>query len=158
MKDQCDCFSFVVTVFRICYPASSICCLCTYAGINQRRSQLGEFTWSPKAWRPMTIGFTHDVTSLGIFLQMMASLNTVPPRMLRIVPFGDFHIFFSLNSARLKNNINIQWSNDTYKSTVIRVRFSKVTLSTNLHYVWKFLTQLILRMCTELTVNNYGCK
>ena len=29
----------------------------------------------------------------------MASLNTVPPRMLRMVPFGDFHIFFSLNSV-----------------------------------------------------------
>ena len=30
---------------------------------------------------------------------MIASLKTVPPRMLRMVPFGDFHIFFNLNSV-----------------------------------------------------------
>ena len=34
-----------------------------------------------------------------MFLHMMGSLKTVPPRMLRMVPFGDFHIFFNLNSA-----------------------------------------------------------
>jgi len=35
----------------------------------------------------------------GIFLQIIASLKTVPPRMFLIVPFGDFHIFFNLNSS-----------------------------------------------------------
>ena len=29
---------------------------------------------------------------------MIGWRKTVPPRMLRIVPFGDFHIFFRLNS------------------------------------------------------------
>ena len=37
-----------------------------------------------------------------MFLQMMASRKTVPPRMFLMVPFGDFHIFFSLNSSRDK--------------------------------------------------------
>ena len=30
---------------------------------------------------------------------MIGSRKMVPPRMLRMVPFGDFHIFFSLNSS-----------------------------------------------------------
>ena len=33
-----------------------------------------------------------------MFEQMIGSRNTTPPRMLRIVPFGDLHIFFSPNS------------------------------------------------------------
>ena len=37
-------------------------------------------------------------TMRGIVLQRMGSRKTVPPRMLRIVPFGESHIFFSLNS------------------------------------------------------------
>jgi hypothetical protein len=36
---------------------------------------------------------------LGMFLQMIGSRKTVPPRMLRIVPLGDFHICFRLYSA-----------------------------------------------------------
>ena len=39
-------------------------------------------------------------TSLGIFLQMIASLNTVPPRIFLMVPLGDLYIFFSLNSEK----------------------------------------------------------
>src|SRR5271166_3754745 len=54
--------------------------------------------WSPKAWRPMMIGLVQPGTSRGTFLQMMGSRNTTPPRMLRMVPFGDFHISFSPNS------------------------------------------------------------
>ena len=37
-------------------------------------------------------------TSLGMFLMMIGSRNTVPPRMFLIVPFGDFHINLRLNS------------------------------------------------------------
>ena len=54
--------------------------------------------WSPKAWRPMTIGWVQPGTRRGTFLQMIGSRKTVPSRMLRIVPFGDFHIFLRLNS------------------------------------------------------------
>lgn len=35
-----------------------------------------------------------------MFLQMIGSLKTVPPRMFLMVPLGLFHIFFSLNSVR----------------------------------------------------------
>ena len=31
--------------------------------------------------------------------QIMGSLNTVPPMIFLIVPFGDLHIFFNLNSS-----------------------------------------------------------
>ena len=44
--------------------------------------------WSPKAWRPMTIGWVQPGTRRGTFLQMMGWRKTVPSRMLRIVPFG----------------------------------------------------------------------
>ena len=46
----------------------------------------------------MTIGSVHVGTSRGTFLQMIGSRNTVPSRMLRMVPFGDFHICLSPNS------------------------------------------------------------
>ena len=64
-------------------------------------------TWSPYAWRPMTMGFFHPVTRRGMFLQMIASLNTVPPRMLRIVPLGERHIFLRLNSMEKVNCIKM---------------------------------------------------
>ena len=35
----------------------------------------------------------------GMLEMTMGSRNTVPLRMLRIVPLGDFHIFFNLNSV-----------------------------------------------------------
>ena len=70
-------------------------------------------TWSACACRPMTIGLDHPGTSRGMFLQMIASLNTVPPRILRIVPLGDFHIFFKLNSGYHKN-INFNLFNNFY--------------------------------------------
>ncbi len=34
-----------------------------------------------------------------MLLMMIGSRNTTPPRMLRIVPFGDTHIFFRPNSS-----------------------------------------------------------
>src|SRR5207245_11693620 len=46
----------------------------------------------------MMIGLVQPGTSRGTFLQMMGSRKTTPPRMLRMVPFGDFHISFSPNS------------------------------------------------------------
>ena len=46
----------------------------------------------------MIMDFIQPGTNLGMFLQIIASLKTVPPRMFRIVPLGDFHIFFKLNS------------------------------------------------------------
>ena len=46
----------------------------------------------------MTMGLVQPGTSRGTFLQMIGSRKMTPPRMLRIVPFGDFHIFLSPNS------------------------------------------------------------
>src|SRR5579859_1217148 len=46
----------------------------------------------------MMIGLVQPGTSRGTFLQMIGSRNTTPPRMLRMVPFGDFHISFRPNS------------------------------------------------------------
>lgn len=56
-------------------------------------------TWSPWACLPMVIGFVQPVTRRGMFLQMIGSLKTVPPRMFLMVPLGLRHIFFSLNSG-----------------------------------------------------------
>src|SRR3981081_3519250 len=46
----------------------------------------------------MMIGLVQPGTSRGTFLQMMGSRNTTPPRMLRMVPLGDFHISLRPNS------------------------------------------------------------
>ena len=55
----------------------------------------------------MIIDFIQPGTNLGMFLQIIASLKTVPPRMFRIVPLGDFHIFFKLNSeSQIINKMN----------------------------------------------------
>ena len=45
------------------------------------------------------IGFVQPGTSRGTLLMMIGSRNTTPPRMLRIVPFGERHIFFRPNSS-----------------------------------------------------------
>jgi hypothetical protein len=55
--------------------------------------------WSPCAWRPITIGLVQPGTSRGTLPQMIGSRKTTPPRMLRIVPFGERHIFFRPNSS-----------------------------------------------------------
>jgi hypothetical protein len=47
----------------------------------------------------MTIGFVQPGTSRGMLLMMIGSRKTTPPRMLRMVPFGDTHIFFRPNSS-----------------------------------------------------------
>ena len=46
----------------------------------------------------MTIGCVQPGTRRGTFLQMMGSRKMTPPRMLRMVPLGDFHISLRLNS------------------------------------------------------------
>ena len=54
--------------------------------------------WSPKAWRPMTIGLVQPGTRRGTLDITIGSRKMVPPRMFRIVPLGDSHIFLRLNS------------------------------------------------------------
>src|SRR5437588_9959962 len=46
----------------------------------------------------MMIGLVQPGTSRGTFLQMIGSRKITPPKMLRMVPFGDFHISLSPNS------------------------------------------------------------
>ncbi len=55
--------------------------------------------WSPKAWRPTTMGSVQPGTRRGTLSITIGSRNTTPPRMLRIVPLGDFHIRFRPNSS-----------------------------------------------------------
>lgn len=43
-----------------------------------------------------------------MFLHRIGSRNTVPPRILRIVPLGLSHIFFSLNSVKGKNSHDME--------------------------------------------------
>ena len=50
------------------------------------------------------IGFVQPGTSLGIFEITIGSLNTVPFKMFLMVPFGDFHIYFKLNSSTLSSS------------------------------------------------------
>jgi hypothetical protein len=45
------------------------------------------------------MGCVQPGTRRGTFLQMIGYAETTPPRMLRIVPFGDFHISLRLNSC-----------------------------------------------------------
>ena len=47
----------------------------------------------------MMMGWLQPGTRRGTLAQMIGSRKTVPPRMLRIVPLGDRHIFFRLNSV-----------------------------------------------------------
>ena len=55
--------------------------------------------WSACAWRPMMIGLVQLGTSRGMLEMTIGSRKMTPPRMLRMVPFGDRHIFFRPNSA-----------------------------------------------------------
>ena len=60
--------------------------------------------WSPNACLPTTMGSVHPGINLGTFLHTIGSLNTVPPKILRIVPFGDLHISFKENSFTLSSS------------------------------------------------------
>jgi len=53
--------------------------------------------WSPNACLPIMIGFFQPGMSRGILLIRMGYLKTVPLSIFLMVPFGLFHIFFSLN-------------------------------------------------------------
>ena len=55
--------------------------------------------WSPKAWRPITIGFVQPGTRRGTLEITIGSRKMTPPRMLRIVPFGERYISFRPNSS-----------------------------------------------------------
>ena len=55
--------------------------------------------WSPNAWRPTITGCVQPGTKRGTFSQMIGSRKITPPRMLRIVPFGERHICLRLNSS-----------------------------------------------------------
>ncbi len=46
----------------------------------------------------MMIGLVQPGTRRGTFLQMIGSRKITPPRMLRMVPLGDFHICLRPNS------------------------------------------------------------
>lgn len=50
------------------------------------------------------IGLVHPGTNLGRVFVTIGSLKVVPSKMLRIVPFGDFHIYFNLNSLTLASS------------------------------------------------------
>ncbi len=45
------------------------------------------------------MGWVQPGTRRGTFEQMMGSRKITPPRMLRMVPLGDFHIFLRWNSS-----------------------------------------------------------
>ncbi len=45
------------------------------------------------------IGLVQPGTSRGILLMMIGSRKITPPRMLRMVPFGERHIFLRPNSS-----------------------------------------------------------
>ena len=47
----------------------------------------------------MMIGLVQPGTRRGMLLMMIGSRKTTPPRMLRIVPLGDTHIFLRPNSS-----------------------------------------------------------
>jgi len=48
--------------------------------------------WTTRIHLPTMMGFFQPGTTRGMFLTTMGSLNTVPLRMLRMVPLGDTHI------------------------------------------------------------------
>ena len=55
--------------------------------------------WSPWACLPIMIGLVQPGTNLGMDSITIGSRKTTPPRMLRIVPFGERHIFLRPNSS-----------------------------------------------------------
>ena len=54
--------------------------------------------WSPNACLPMMIGLVQPGTNRGTLEMTMGARKMVPPRIFRIVPLGESHIFLRLNS------------------------------------------------------------
>lgn len=52
----------------------------------------------------MMMGFFHPTTRRGTLEMRIGSRKTVPCRIFLIVPFGDFHIYFSPNSFTLASS------------------------------------------------------
>jgi len=86
-------------------PGQLLHCIdCIY--LTNKLCRLSCVTWSPCAWRPMIMDLVQPGISRGMVLQIIGSRKTVPPRILRIVPFGLSHIFFSLNSTQFNTRSN----------------------------------------------------
>ena len=85
--------------------------------LEYTRCTAEEQTWSPKACLPMVMACVQPVTSLGMFLQMIGSRKTVPPRIFLMVPLGLFHILLRLNSVRETNWVKTSVQVQQYKAT-----------------------------------------
>lgn len=92
-------------IFQAGPPQSPwLCTVLKHSNFHERQEATGGvywpacLTWSPNACLPMVMGCVQPGTSRGMFLQMIGSRKTVPPRMFLMVPLGLFHIFFRLNS------------------------------------------------------------
>lgn len=77
-------------------PSAGVNVMATVPGLSTLK--LVARYWSPNAWRPMTIGLVQPGTRRGTLEMTIGSRKMVPPKMFRIVPFGDSHIFLRLNS------------------------------------------------------------
>jgi len=77
----------------------------------------------------MMMGLVQLGTILGMFLQMMGSLKTVPFKMFLMVPLGESHIFLRLNSLTLcSSGVMVAHLMPTLQSR-IALAASTVTLS-----------------------------
>ena len=77
----------------------------------------------------MTIGWVQPGTRRGTFLQMIGSRKITPPRMLRMVPLGELHIFLRLNSfTRASSGVMVAHLTPT-PSFLIALAASMVTWS-----------------------------
>src|SRR3979411_1786279 len=77
----------------------------------------------------MMIGLVQPGTRRGTFLQMIGSRKITPPRMLRMVPFGDFHISFRPNSfTRASSGVMVAHLTPT-PTFLMALAASTVTLS-----------------------------
>ena len=92
--------------------------------------------WSPKAWRPMTIGCVQAGTRRGTLRQMIGSRKIVPSSSLRIVPFGERYIAFRPNSlTRASSGVIVAHFTPTPYCLIARAA-SSVTLSSVSSRCW----------------------
>lgn len=95
------------------------------------------------------IGFVHVFTRRGIFFTIIGSRKTVPPRIFRIVPFGDFHIFFSLNSVKQL----LQEDSTIHKKSPLKINVGIQKFLVNIPEVWhpSYLGYPTSAMTNEIT-------